>query len=75
MQDPRLVQTISVISLFEQQHGASSPRICWRFGLSYEDSLGGSDVICARHLNLADLLVAATTLLLTAPFVGLAAFS
>ena len=74
VQDPRLVQTISVINLFEKQQERLPPALLADSGLSYEDIPWAAPFSVQVQLKrLADLLVAAALLLLTAPFVGLAA--
>ena len=73
-QDPRIVQTISVISLFEQQQERLPPALLADSGLSYEELPWAAPFsVQAKLKRLADLLVAAVLLLLTAPFVGFAA--
>ena len=75
MQDPNLVQTISVITLFEQQQERLPPALLADFTVSYEELPWAAPFsVQAQLKRLADLLVAAVLLLLTAPFVGLAAF-
>ena len=74
MQDPRLVQTMSVISLFEQQQERLPPALLADSVLSYDELPWAAPFsVQAQLKRLADLLVAAALLLLTAPFVGLAA--
>ena len=74
MQDPRLVQTMSVISLFEQQQERLPPALLADSVLSYDELPWAAPFsVQAQLKRLADLLVAAVLLLLTAPFVCLAA--
>ena len=74
IQDPRLVQTISVINLFEKQQERLPPALLADSGLLYEEIPWAAPFsVQAQLKRLADLLVAAALLLLTAPFVGLAA--
>ena len=73
MQDPRLVQTISVIHLFEKQQERLPPALLADSGLSYDEMPWAAPFsVQAQLKRLADLLVAAVLLLLTAPFVGFA---
>ena len=74
VQDPRMVQTISVINLFERQQERLPPALLADFGLSYDEiPWAASFSVQAQLKRLADLLVAATLLLITTPVVGLAA--
>ena len=74
MQDPRLVQTISVISLFDQQQERLPPALLPDSDLSYDDMPWAAPFSVQVQLKrLADLLVAAVLLLITSPFVALAA--
>ena len=69
-QDPRLVQTISVISLFEQQQERLPPALLDDSCLSYEDLPWSAPFSVQVQLKrMADLLVAAFLLLIMAPFV------
>ena len=73
MQDPLMVQTISVISLFEQQQERLPPALLADSVLSYDELPWAAPFsVQAQLKRLADLLVAALLLLL-APFIGLAA--
>ena len=73
IQDPSVVQTISVISLFEQQQERLPPALLADSGFSYEELPWVAQLSVQVQLKrLADLLVSAILLLLTAPFVGLA---
>ena len=71
--DPRFVQTISVISLFEQQQERLPPALLADSSLLCDELLAAPFSVQAQLKRLADLLVATTLLLLTAPFVGLVA--
>lgn len=74
VQDPRHVQTISVISLFEQQQERLPPVMLSDSGFSYDKLPWAAPFsVQAQLKRLADLIVAAALLLLTAPFVGIAA--
>ena len=74
MHDPRLVRTISVLSLFEQHQERLPPVLLSNSGLSYEELTWAAPFsVQAQLKRLADLLVAATLLLLTAPFIIFAA--
>ena len=73
-QDPSSVHTISVISLFEQQQERLPPALLPDSVLSYDQLPWAAPFsVQAQLKRLADLLVAAALILLTAPFVGLAA--
>tara|TARA_B100000674_G_scaffold19750_1_gene13963 strand:+ start:327 stop:1646 length:1320 start_codon:yes stop_codon:yes gene_type:complete len=73
-QDPRLVRTISVISLFEQQQERLPPALLADFALSYDQLPWAAPFsVQAQLKRLADLMVALVLLLLTAPFIGVAA--
>ena len=72
-QDPRLVQTISVISLFDSQQERLPPRLLGDSTLSYEDLPWAAPLSVQVQLKrLADLFIAAVLLLATAPCVLLA---
>tara|TARA_B100000674_G_scaffold499057_1_gene541345 strand:- start:7710 stop:9068 length:1359 start_codon:yes stop_codon:yes gene_type:complete len=74
IQDPRCLQTISVISLFEKRQERLPPALLADSGLSYDELPWAAPFsVQAQLKRLADLLVAGALLLLTAPFVGLAA--
>ena len=74
LQDPGQVQTISVISLFEQQQERLPPGMLTDSGFSYDQLPWAAPFsVQAQLKRLADLIVAAALLLLTAPFVGVAA--
>tara|TARA_B100000674_G_scaffold486723_1_gene495756 strand:+ start:173 stop:1531 length:1359 start_codon:yes stop_codon:yes gene_type:complete len=73
VQDPRLVQTISLISLFERQQERLPPFLLGDSGLSYEDLPWAAPLSVQGQLKrLSDLFLAAALLLLAAPFIGLA---
>ena len=75
VQDPRVVQTISVISLFEQQQERLPPALLSDPGLSYDELPWAAPVSVQSQLKrLADLFVAAVLLLIMSPIVALAAF-
>ena len=74
LQDPRLVQTISVIKLFEKQQERLPPGLLLDSGLSYDEIPWTKPFsVQAQLKRLADLFVAFVLLLLTAPFVCFAA--
>ena len=74
VQDPRLIQTISVINLFEKQQERLPPALLADSSLSYDEMPWAAPFsVQAQLKRLSDLLVAGFLLLLTAPFVGLAA--
>ena len=74
VQDPRSVQTISVINLFEKQQERLPPALLAESGLSHDEIPWVQPFsVQAQLKRLADLLVAAALLLITAPFVALAA--
>ena len=73
LQDPRLVQSISVISLFEMQQERLPPVLLPDSCLSYDQLPWAAPFsVQAQLKRLADLFVAAALLLLMAPFVCLA---
>ena len=74
IQDPLLVQTISVVSLFEHQQERLPPSLIEDSAWLYDELPWAVPFSVQSQLKrLADLLVAVLLLLLTAPFVGLAA--
>ena len=74
IQDPRLVQTTSVISLFEHYQERLPPALLADSGLSYDELPWAAPFSFQAQLKrLADLLVSAVLLLLTTPFLALAA--
>ncbi|CAK22531.1 sugar transferase [Synechococcus sp. CS-197] len=74
MRDPRQVRALSVLSLFEQQQERLPPVLMADTVLAYDDlPWAATFSVQAQLKRMADLLVAAVLLLLTAPFVLLAA--
>ena len=74
IQDPRLVQNITVIKLFEKQQERLPPALLVDSGLLSDEIPWAAPLsVQAQLKRLADLFVAASLLLLTAPFIGLAA--
>ena len=74
MGDPRQVRALSVLSLFEQQQERLPPVLMAETVLSYDDlPWAATFSVQAQLKRMADLFVAAVLLLLTAPFVLLAA--
>ena len=72
MHDPRLVRTISVPRVSFQHQERLPPALLSNSGLSYEELTWAAPFsVQAQLKRLADLLVAATLLLLTAPFITL----
>ena len=73
-QDPRQVRLLSPLRLFEQQQERLPPAFLPEGGLSYDDLPWAAALsVQAQLKRVADLLVAGGLLLLSAPFVGLAA--
>ena len=73
--DPRQVRALSVLSLFEQQQERLPPVLMDDTVLVYDDLPWAATFSVQVQLKrMADLLVAAVLLLLTSPFVLLAAF-
>ena len=73
-EDPRLVQTISVISLFEQQQERLPPALLADSILAHEELPWAAAFSVQSQLKrLADLLLSFLLLLITLPFTGLAA--
>ena len=71
--DPRQVRVISVLSLFEQQQERLPPALMAATVLIYDDlPWAATFSVQAQLKRMADLLLAAVLLLLTAPFVLLA---
>ena len=71
VQDSRLVQTTSVINLFEKQHERLPPALLADSGLSYEDIPWAAPFsVQAQLKRLADLFVAAALLLLRPLLLG-----
>ena len=74
MRDPRQVRALSVLSLFEQQQERLPPVLMADTVLAYDDlPWAATFSVQAQLKRMADLLLAALLLLLTAPFVLLAA--
>ena len=74
MRDPRLVRSVSVLSLFEQQQERLPPALMGDVTFVYDDlPWSATFSVQAQLKRMADLLVAAILLLLTAPFVMVAA--
>ncbi len=74
MCDPRQVRSLSVLSLFEQQQERLPPVLMTDTVFTYDDlPWAASFSVQAQLKRMADVLVAALLLLLTAPFVLLAA--
>ena len=72
--DPRQVRTLSVLSLFEQQQERLPPVLMADTFLAFDDLPWVAPFsVQAQLKRMADLLIAALLLLLTAPFVLLAA--
>ena len=72
--DPRHVRTLSVLSLFEHQQERLPPVLMGDTVFSYDDlPWAATFSVQAQLKRMADLLVAAVLLLLTAPFVLVAA--
>ena len=73
-QDPRQVRLLSPLSLFEQQQERLPPAFLPEGGLSYDDlPWAAAFSVQAQLKRMADLVVAGGLLLLSIPFVGLAA--
>ena len=73
MRDPRQLRVISVLSLFEQQQERLPPALMADTVLTFDDlPWAAAFNVQAQLKRMADLLVAAVLLLLTAPFVLLA---
>jgi len=74
MRDPRLVRSVSVLSLFEQQQERLPPALMGDVNFAYDDlPWSATFSVQAQLKRMADLVVAAILLLLTAPFVMVAA--
>ena len=74
MRDPRLVRCVSVLSLFEQQQERLPPALMGDFPFTYDDlPWAATFSVQAQLKRMADLLVAALLLLITAPFMAVAA--
>ena len=74
MRDPRLVRCVSVLSLFEQQQERLPPALMGDTPFTYDDlPWAATFSVQAQLKRMADLLVAALLLLITAPFMAVAA--
>ena len=74
MRDPRLVRSVSVLSLFEQQQERLPPALMGDTPFTYDDlPWAATFSVQAQLKRMADLLVAALLLLITAPFMVVAA--
>ena len=74
MRDPRLVRSVSVLSLFEQQQERLPPVLMEDVSFTYDDLPWASTFsVQAQFKRVADLMVSALLLLLTAPFMAVAA--
>ena len=74
MRDPRLVRCVSVLSLFEQQQERLPPALMSDIPFTYDDlPWAATFSVQAQLKRMADLLVAALLLLITAPFMAVAA--
>ena len=74
MRDPRLVRCVSVLSLFEQQQERLPPALMGDIPFTYDDlPWAATFSVQAQLKRMADLLVAALLLLITAPFMAVAA--
>ena len=75
MRDPRVLRCVSVISLFEQQQERLPPQLMKEFSFNYDDLPWASTFSFQAQLKrMADLVLSASLLLITAPFVAVAAF-
>ena len=74
MRDPRVVRSVSVLRLFEQQQERLPPVLMGDVSFTYDDLPWASTFsVQAQLKRLADLLVAALLLLITVPFMAVAA--
>ncbi len=74
MRDPRVVRSVSVLSLFEQQQERLPPALMGDTPFTYDDlPWAATFSVQAQLKRMADLLVAALLLLITAPFMAVAA--
>ena len=72
--DPRLVRSLSVLRLFEEQQERLPPILMGDISFTYDDLPWAANFsIQAQLKRLADLLVATTLLFATAPFIAVAA--
>ena len=75
MCDPRIVRSVSVLSLFEQQQERLPPLFVGDFPLAYDDlPWAATFSVQAQLKRLADLLAAVSLLFLTSPVIALARF-
>ncbi|TCD58104.1 sugar transferase [Synechococcus sp. BS55D] len=73
-QDPRLVRLVSPLRLFEQQQERLPPALLPDDGIAYDDlPWAATFSVQAQLKRVADLLVAGGLLLVSAPFIALAA--
>ncbi|WP_186500876.1 sugar transferase [Synechococcus sp. A15-60] len=74
MRDPRVVRSVSVLSLFEQQQERLPPVLMGDVPFTYDDlPWAATFSVQAQLKRMADLVVALVLLLLTAPFIAVAA--
>ena len=74
MCDPRIVRSVSVLSLFEQQQERLPPLLMGDVSFSYDDlPWAATFSVQAQLKRMADLVVAVVLLLITAPLIALAA--
>ncbi len=75
MHDPRVVRSVSVLMLFEQQQERLPPMLLRDASFTYDDLPWAATFnVQAQLKRMADLVVAAMLLLLTAPLIAVAAF-
>ena len=74
MRDPRVVRSVSLLSLFEQQQERLPPVLMGEVPFTYDDlPWAATFSVQAQLKRMADLLVALVLLLLTSPFIAGAA--
>ena len=74
MCDPRIVRTVSVLSLFEQQQERLPPALMGDVPFTYDElPWAATFSVQAQLKRMADLVVAVVLLLLTAPLIAIAA--
>ena len=74
MRDPHVVRNVSVLSLFEQQQERLPPAFMGDMPFTYDDlPWAAAFSVQAQLKRMADLLLAALLLLITAPFMAVAA--
>lgn len=74
MRDPRVVRSVSVLSLFEQQQERLPPGLMGDFSFTYDDLPWTSTFsVQAQLKRMADLVLSAFLLLFTAPLIAVAA--